>query len=322
MNLRLALHELTALHDLDAARVQRLRQLAGLDAEPAILTHWLPRAVAVLGAALCGLGIVFWIAANWDSLSRFGQFALLQGFLVAASAAALWGQRARLPLGLLVLLGTGGLFAYFGQTYQTGADAWQLFALWAVLTLPLCLALRSDVIWAPWVLVAMAAISLWVFAHLGQRWFARPEHLQVHAVGWIASVLLVAALSKPAWHVTGAGSWSLRVAVTLTVIMITCTALVGLFESPVSAHYWLGLVVLAFAATLFATHLFDVYALSAIALGLNALLVGGAARALFHGHHGGEIGILLMLGLLAAGLLAATVAGVLRVTRDHAEEAE
>jgi uncharacterized membrane protein len=322
MNIRLAVLQLIALHDLDATRAQRLRQLAGLDAEPAILTHWLPRAVAVLGAALCGLGIVFWIAANWDSLSRLGQFALLQGFLVAASAAALWSPRARLPLGLLVLLGTGGLFAYFGQTYQTGADAWQLFALWAVLTLPLCLALRSDVLWAPWVLVAMAAISLWVFAHLGQRWFARPEHLQIHAVGWITSVLLVAALSKPARHVTGAGSWSLRVLVTLTVVMISCTALVGLFESPVSAHYWIGLIVLALAATLFATRLFDVYALSAIALGLNALLVGGAARALFHAHYGSNVGILLMLGLLAAGLLAATVAGVLRVTRDHAEEAE
>jgi len=44
----------------------------------------------------------------------------------------------------------GGLFAYFRQTYQTGADAWQLFALWAALGLPLCLGVGSVVPWAPW----------------------------------------------------------------------------------------------------------------------------------------------------------------------------
>ena len=41
------------------------------------------------------------------------------------------------PMGLLAMLGMGALFAYFGQTYQTGADPWQLFALWAALSLPL-----------------------------------------------------------------------------------------------------------------------------------------------------------------------------------------
>ena len=51
-----------------------------------------------------------------------------------------WINRRIALLGLLALLGIGGLFAYFGQTHQTGADPWQLFALWAALVLPLRLA--------------------------------------------------------------------------------------------------------------------------------------------------------------------------------------
>ena len=85
-----------------------------------------------------------------------------RGWLVLtqlALAGALWRPALRAPLALLAFLGTGGLFAYFGQTYQTGADAWQLFALWGALALPLCLGARSDALWAPWALVVMTAIS-------------------------------------------------------------------------------------------------------------------------------------------------------------------
>jgi uncharacterized membrane protein len=318
MDLRLALYDLTARHDLDSQGARRLRELAGMDGEPTRLAHWLPRGVAVLGAALGGLGVMFWIAANWDTLSRFGRFALLQALVVVMCAGAIWRPRARAPLGLIAILGTGALFAYFGQTYQTGADPWQLFAIWAVLMLPLCVALRSDVTWTPWAIVAMTGISLWVHASLGQRWFVRPDNLQIHGIGWIAALLLVAALSGPARRFTGAGEWSLRTAVTLTVVMVTTTALFGLFASTVTSHYWLGVLLLALAAALLASSFFDIYALSAVALGLNTLVVAGMARALFNGRSGDAIGTLLLIGLLAAGLLAATVAGVLRVSRQHA----
>jgi hypothetical protein len=320
MDLRLALHDLAARHRLDGSATRRLHALAGLEAEPPALADLLPRGVAVLAAALGGLGLIFWIAANWETLGRFGRFALLQGAFVAACAGAPWRPAARQPLLLLALLAIGGLFAYFGQTYQTGADPWQLFALWAVLALPLAVAARSDVLWAPWALVAMSAVSLWVHAHTGHNWRVEPRDLQAHAIGWAAALALVAALS-PRWRrFTGAGLWALRTAPTLAVVMVTATALGGLFHSPVAPHYGLGLALLALAAAALARpRTFDVFGLSAVALGLNTLLVAGLARLLFDGDHGREpVGPLLVLGLAAAGLLAATVSGVLKLARRPA----
>ena len=61
--------------------------------------------------------------------------------------------------------------------------SWQLFAVWAALALPLCLAARSDVLWAPWALVAMTGISLWVHAHTGHRWRVQPDDLAAHLLG-------------------------------------------------------------------------------------------------------------------------------------------
>jgi len=318
MNVRLALYELAAEHKLDARAMQRLEHLAGLQDPPDGLGVWLPRGVAVLAAVLAGLGLIFWVAANWETLGRVGQFALLQGVILVMCAGALWRAGARAPLGLLALLAIGGLFAYFGQTYQTGADPWQLFALWAALALPLCLGARSDVLWAPWALVAMSGVALWVHAHTGHQWRVQPDDLGVQLLGWSSAFVLVGALSAPLRRWTGAGVWALRTALTLAVTMITLTALGGLFHSPVALHFALGLAILAAAAGVLAQpRWFEVYGLSAVALGLNSLLVAGLARLLFNNHVSGDpIGQLLVLGLAAAGLLAASVALILRLSRS------
>lgn len=324
MDLRLALYELAAAHQLDAKDADRLQRLAGLRAEPPALGVWLPRGVAVLAAALLGLGLIFWVAANWGSLGRSGRFGLLQALVVVMAAGAAWRPAARAALALLAMLGIGGLFAYFGQTYQTGADPWQLFAWWAALALPLCAGVRSDVLWAPWAAVAMGAVSLWVHANTGHAWRVEAGDLPVHLLGWGLACTLVLGLSPPLRRFSGAGVWGFRTALTLAVVSIALTALGGLFDTSVAPHYGLGLAVLGAAAAVLAwPRAFDIYGLSAVALGLNGLLVAGLARWLFDQRQGSElIGNLFLIGLTAAGLLAATVALILRLARRQAAMGE
>jgi uncharacterized membrane protein len=317
MDLRLALHELALRHHLDEPARRWLAQLAGLDQPPAALAHWLPRGVAALAAGLAGFGLLLWIAANWALLGRVGQFALLQSAVLLAGLVAAFGAGAwQRPAGLLTLLGTGGLLAYFGQTYQTGADPWTLFALWAALMLPLCLVLRSDLLWTPWALLVMTALTLWLHAHIGHRWALLASDLPLHLLSWTMALLLVALLGPGLRARLGSGPWSMRLAATLAVMLVSGTALFGLFSEHVAAQFWLGLLLLAVAAGALSLPLaFDVFALSAVALGLDTLLVAGLARWLFEGRHGPEASTLLPLGLIAAGLLAGSVSLVLRLVR-------
>ena len=296
-----------------------LPQPGGLTREPALLGHWLPRGVAVLAAALGGLGLVMWIAANWETLGRLGRFGLLQALVLAAGVGAAVRPKARVPLGLLALLGIGALFAYFGQTYQTGADAWQLFALWAVLALPLCLGARSDVLWTPWALVTMTAIALWTHTHSGHRWSVEPQQLSVHLVAWAAALTLVGTVSPALQRFSGAGVWAFRTAVVLTVLAFTGSALGALFHKTVGPHYALGMLMLGVsAAGLSQRRTFDVMALSAVALGLNALLVCGLVRWFSeHSANGDWIGRLFVIGLFAAGLLSASVSAILKLGRRY-----
>lgn len=304
-------------HGLSEAQRRELLALGGLGAEPAAGLARLPLLLTGLAGLLCGLGLILAIAANWGELPRSAQFGLLQ----AAVALGLLGVVARpalgTPLGLWSLLATGGLLAFFGQTYQTGADAWQLFALWAAFTLPLALGVRADAVWGAWSVVATTALALWVHTHLGHRWRAEPQDLPVHLAGWAGAMALLWAFSSVPGRRCGVGLWARRTMAWLALAQVTATALTALFGEQPLAPTLLALVALAAAAWVLARPAqLDLFNLSAAALALNVVLVGGAARLLFAGSGGGDIGRFLLLGLFAAGLLAASVSGVLRLARQ------
>ena len=318
MDLRLAVYQLASGNQLDAAQTRQLQELAGFQREPRSLAYWLPRGVAVLAAALLGMGLIFWVAANWADLGRAGRFALIEAVLVLSCLGAFALPAARAPLLLIAMLAIGGLFAYFGQTYQTGADPWQLFAVWAVLALPLCLVARSDVLWTPWMLVLATGITLWMQAHARHSWLVRADDIDILLTGWAALLAACALVSPLLARWTGTGPWPLRLGLILAVIMITGSGLSALFGSDIASPYWAGLGVLALAAGVLLTRqFFDVFGLSAVALGVNTLLVCGLASRLFDNGND-AIGGMLMLGLSAAILLALTVQGILWRTRREA----
>lgn len=324
MDVRLALHAVAAEHRLDRQATQQLFDLAALHRQPARLDYWLPRGLAALGAALAGTGVIFWIAANWDQLGRAGHFALLQGLFVAACAGAWWRRGARVALGLVALLTIGALFAYFGQTYQTGADAWQLFALWAALALPLCLAARSDIVWTPWSVVAMTAIVLWQHAHSHHHEWSFQAQLSIDLGAWCVALLLTALLSPLGRAYTGAGPWSLRTSLSLAIGLIGVAALSVLFEHESKPEYWIGLLTLLALTAIFSgsARYYDIYCLSALSLAVMTLIVGAMGEVLFRGSRHDGSGRFLLLAIVTASLLALAVPLILRRERAHQLAAE
>ena len=141
--------------------------------------QFLARSTLWLGVLLLGSAAICWVAANWQDMSKVQRFAGAQTLLAVCALAAAWaglrlrtaaGARGAIPGALLALAGIllGALLALLGQTYQTGADTWELFAWWAVLLLPWALAAASQVVWLLWALVVNVAMALW----LGERVFS------------------------------------------------------------------------------------------------------------------------------------------------------
>ena len=117
-----------------------------------------------LGGLALAFAVVFFIAFNWDEIGRFAKFGMVEGLIILAIVAYCKFDAHAVTSKVALLVATiflGVLLALYGQTYQTGADPWQLFFNWALLMLPWALIGRFPVIWIVWVVLINTAIVLY-----------------------------------------------------------------------------------------------------------------------------------------------------------------
>lgn len=115
--------------------------------------------LTLLGLLALVAGSVFFIAWNWAAMPKMTKFLLVQLFIISLAVVVWWRWYdgvARMAL-LAVGLSFGGLFALYGQVYQTGANSWELFYTWACVLLPLALIGRQNALWfCTWVIANLA----------------------------------------------------------------------------------------------------------------------------------------------------------------------
>jgi uncharacterized membrane protein len=212
---------------------------------------FLDRLFLFMGAVLLGAGVIFFFAFNWQAMGRFAKFALVEApvllalFFVWRIGLDRLAGKAALLAGALVV---GAVLALIGQTYQTGADTWELFAAWAVAILPWALVARFPALWIFWLLLANVAVSLY-FITLG-FWgmlFA-PERLIWLLFGLNTTALLLwegLALAGIEWL---RERWSVRLLAIASGTLVTALAVLDIVNS--DSHWglpaWLAWVVAAY----------------------------------------------------------------------------
>ena len=120
---------------------------------------------SILGAALVGLGIITFFAANWDEISRAVKLgALIAGVVLSYGAGyLLWQRLGYTAVGIaLVLLGSiifGAGVHLIGQIYHVPVDHPNLIAFWFLGVLPLAYAIRSRPVMVLAIVLFMAAVG-------------------------------------------------------------------------------------------------------------------------------------------------------------------
>lgn len=117
---------------------------------------WAARLLLTIGSSLILSGIVYFFAFNWYKLTPFIKFTTIEIGIIACLLASyfyglqkLGGRMFLLSASVLV----GVFLAVFGQIYQTGADAYQLFATWALLIAVWVIISQHLALWALWVVI-------------------------------------------------------------------------------------------------------------------------------------------------------------------------
>ncbi len=171
------LRRLTELGYLDRAALQvGLRRLEALPDRRGWV-RFLDYLLLILGALFLTSGLFFFVAYNWEALSRLTRFGLVGvAILVAVIIAQIAGLDrlgGKVALTVAALL-VGALLTVFGQEYQSGADAYTLFGYWALLIVGWVLIARFDLLWIGW----LALLNVTLFLFWQQAW---PGDAQPHA---------------------------------------------------------------------------------------------------------------------------------------------
>lgn len=321
-----ALLRWVAAGELLPAALPAAMRIAGVVPSPERWRAFLAHACTWLGAALLAAAATSFVAANWEALGRFAKFALVQGAIVAALAIVAWrgldALAGRVSLFAAAVL-MGVLLALVGQVYQTGADTFELFAVWALAIVAWVVLGRQPALWLLWLALLNVAIALWFRTSVARGVDALDLLFMPRTAWWVAFVLDVVALALWEWldHRRGATAslrWPMRVLATVAGVLVTCIVVVDVAEparpwAPLSwAVYaaWIGALYWAYGV-----RARDLFMLSGMLLSLVAVTAAALGRPLIE--HGGALGFLLV-GLL---LIACAVAGGYWLRRVHADGA-
>ncbi len=282
--------------------------LAGIPPSGPQWRQWIARLTLWLGAIFCALALIFFLAYNWQDLERLAKFGLVEG-LILLCVASCWRAGLDRPVGKAALFAAtlciGALLALVGQIYQTGADTFELFGVWAIAVLPWVLVGRLGPLWLFWIGLLNLTAILYLQTFGGPFGFLfKPEDIL-----WAVFVLNTAALCL--WELLAAlggiswlqERWSPRVLAVASGTSITALAVWAILDDRSAPPYALpayGLWMVA-AYVVYRHLLPDLFVLAGGVLSLIVVLSVGLAH---HLHHT-DAGAFLLIGLMVIMLSAA-----------------
>ena len=125
---------------------------------------WLSQLLLTIGAALVLSGIIYFFAFNWTKMPPAVKLSSIEVGIVGCLIGACFYSLQRMSGQVLLLSGSvlvGVFMAVFGQIYQTGVDAYQLFMMWSLLTFGWTLVSNFAAQWIFWLLITNIFVVLW-----------------------------------------------------------------------------------------------------------------------------------------------------------------
>ena len=185
-------------------------------------------------------GVITLIAANLDYFSDLAKIYGLQTLFVVTVALGIYcfiresRRQAKeklkwktYSLFFVVSVLIGGLFALVGQTYQTGADVWQLFAVWTLCQLPFLLLFPN--VASALLFAATANVAFYLFNEQNSH------NSMCYAVLINAGLLVISELFSKAFHDQ---HWRILPKVFLVLTFASLFGLIVIYDVYFYAYAW------------------------------------------------------------------------------------
>ena len=304
---------------IPADKTDEALAVAGIPPDAKTWKTFIDHLLLWLGGLALACAAVFFIAYNWSAIGRMGKFALVEGLIILA-VLAYWKLGARTVAGKVALLAAtillGVLLALFGQTYQTGADPWQLFFSWALLMLPWAIVGCFPAIWMVWIVLINLAMVLYheAFRDVFGLMFGSDNSMLWLTFAFNALMLTAWEMLSPKWSWL-AERWAVRLLAVGSGTPITWLLIYGIVDAENS------LVLAGSAWAVWMAAMYIVYRKKRPDLFMLAgcCLSGIVVLVTFLGRHVlafGEAGGFLFLALVVIGLGAGAAVWLRNVHRE------
>ncbi|MDK9697682.1 MAG: DUF2157 domain-containing protein [Siculibacillus sp.] len=283
---------------------------------------WAARLVTVVGAALVLAGIVHFFAYNWNHIpppAKLGGIAAMIATAVAIVGFAGFGGLVGEVAASAAVMLVGVFMAVEGQIHQTGADAWQLFAGWAALTVVWALLANSAAVWAIWLAVAnVAAITWWDQVNPSFSTHQSTRYLLPLVID--GGFLLAREILAGRGVVWVAARWTRFYLLLPTVAAATFAAIAVIdrprgLGTPQAATAALVMLTFAVLVPLHRRWYGDVAALAVTTIGVAVVAVFAVFQLLTGGGRA-DLGVFFVMGLVTLGVFAAAIAWLRAVARS------
>lgn len=289
--------------------------------------RWAERMLLFLGSTLVLAGIIFFFAYNWAAMGRFLKFGLIEAGIVVCIVASYLRGISRLSGKVLLLSASvlvGVLLAVYGQTYQTGADAFELFIGWALLIFGWVIVSEFAALWLLWlVLLNAGAILYW--HQVGRPADSiRYEFLCLAIAALNGAALVLRELGRQA-GLEWLSRWlrGILLAASLVALSLPTIGLIVDFEGmvPVSvlgALAWAVTAVGGYACYRF--KLRDMVPLALIVMNACVILLTLIGQVLFDSMGWSDAGVFLFFALVIVGVVSAAALWLRRSAASMAKE--
>jgi uncharacterized membrane protein len=310
---------------LSTGDMDQALRIAGIIPDGKAWSRFLNILFLVLGALLVVAGIIFFFAYNWSSMHRLLKLGVVQAALLGAAFTASYlgfekfsGKVTLLAASIL----TGALLALYGQIYQTGADAYELFLGWSALIAGWVLIGNFAPLWFLLLILLEAAVYLYWAQVVDSGWFFFRRTLLFHLIFAMNAAGLalweIFSRRKVRWLM---GRWIPRTILSIGFFFLVVPLILLIvdrhsFEDD-SAAAFLPLLYLGasgFVLWVYQVRLYDLYMIAAVLLSLIVLITVFFAEAI-----GNDFGGFLVLSILIVGLSAAAAAWLRNIARSHRE---
>lgn len=244
--------ELVERGAIPPAKIVKALAVTGVSPDDRAWGTFLDRLLLWLGGLALAFAAMFFVAYNWNEIGRFAKFGMVEASIVLAvlvywkfGASTIKGKVSLLVASILL----GVLLALYGQTYQTGADSWQLFFTWSLFMLPWAIIGRFAAIWIVWIALVNLSIIMYYETFGGMLWLMVGADTGMY---WLLFLFNSVALAAWEW-LSGrwrwlTERWAIRLVATASGISITFMALDAIFDlngralSALAWMIWLGCV--------------------------------------------------------------------------------